>query len=32
MGKEDIQKTVQRNYSQGHHQNQDTHVGSEKEL
>ena len=32
MGKEKIHKTVQRRYSQGHHQNQATHVGLEKEL
>ena len=32
MGKEKIQRTVQRRYSQGHHQNQATHVGLEKEL
>ena len=32
MGKEKIHRTVQRRYSQGHHQNQATHVGLEKEL
>ena len=31
-GKENIYRTVQRSYSQGHHQNQATHVGLEKEL
>ena len=27
MGKEKIHRTVQRRYSEGHHQNQATHVG-----
>ena len=26
MGKENVHRTVQRRYSQGHHQNQSTHV------
>ena len=32
MGKEKIHRTVQMIYSPGHHQNQATHVGLEKEL
>ena len=32
MGKERIHRTVQRRYSQGHHQNRATHVGPEKGL
>ena len=31
MGKEKIHRTVQRRYSEGHHQNQATHVGLLKE-
>ena len=32
MRKGKIHRTVQRRYSQGHYQNQTTHVGLEKEL
>ena len=32
MGKEKIHRTVQGRFSQGHHQNQATHVGPEGEL
>ena len=32
MGEVKIHRTVQRRYSQGHHQYQITHVGPEKEL
>ena len=32
MGKKKLHRTVQRRYSQGHHQNQATHGGPEKEL
>ena len=32
MGKEKIYRIMQRKYSQGHHQNQATHAGLEKEL
>ena len=32
MGNESIHRTVQRRYSQGHHQNQATYMGLEKEF